>query len=395
MARADTKTLLSLDRWARIMGINPMHFNGGQGSSVYPTMTHCGDLYPQYAWQVPDSLVSREEIALAIFSAEQDIKRILGYSPALTWEANEPSHYAGGSPFSLAPFKLRYGHVKSGGRRAVDFIDTYPLTFVDLDGDGFEETATITIPEASLPAGTYPKREIKLYFEGKGGSQNWEIRYPRRFFKSGTDWVFYIDAWMLFDPEITHAPTTPAGFTVVDIENPAQYVTELDAYREYNNPDDSIEIVYLGCDDTHTASGCLKVGNRELGIVAPSITDEGSGNCGGHLEPLDVRTWYQAGDMSDDYMNDLSADPLDDYWAQTIAWMATARLEKNVCSCSNVREVADALRRNVAASTEVGGNAYNAIETISNPFGSRVGEVRAWYRAMNMANGQIMMSGAF
>ena len=116
MARANTCTLLSLDRFARNLGINPLHFNGAAGDDVMPLMGTCGDVYPQYTWQVPDNLVSREEIAQAIYSAEQDIKRILGFSPAPQWECGESHHLLEGRQGRIAPLKTRYGRLIQGGR---------------------------------------------------------------------------------------------------------------------------------------------------------------------------------------------------------------------------------------------------------------------------------------
>jgi len=376
------------------MGIDPYHFGGAAGSNVHPIVSTCGDIYPQYSWQVPDDLVSREEIAMAIFNAEQDLKRTLGYSPALAWETGEPYYYGGNRQYAMPPYKLRFGHLRSGGRRAVTRIGTYPLTWLDTNGDGFNETAafTMAIATCSDDGVPIPQRELKVYFEGKGGAQEWEIRSPRASVNNGGFITTYLDAYLLFDPILTHAPTSNAGFNAIDLENPASYVTRVDVYREWADTSTAIETNQPGC-EWDVTTGCMKIGNRELGMVMPSMSDGGA--CFTSYEPMDVRNWYWAGDVSDEYERNETNDPLSEYWAQTITWMATARLEKNVCSCSNVREVADGLRRNVAASSSNGGNAYNAIETIANPFGTRVGEVRAWGRAMNMANGQLMMSGAF
>src|SRR5688572_10128086 len=93
MARASTPTLLSLDRWARIMGLNPVHFNGASGDSVWPlTGGVCKDVWPQHSWQSPD-IISREELARNIHLAERAITRALGYSPAPTWFAEEEHNF--------------------------------------------------------------------------------------------------------------------------------------------------------------------------------------------------------------------------------------------------------------------------------------------------------------
>ncbi|MHC4709558.1 MAG: hypothetical protein ACYTA3_03815, partial [Planctomycetota bacterium] len=86
MARASTYTLLSLDRWAAIMGINGAHFNGAAASAVMPYTDCCTDIWFQYDWQF-HSRVGREELARAIAASERDIAEVLGYWPAPTWIA--------------------------------------------------------------------------------------------------------------------------------------------------------------------------------------------------------------------------------------------------------------------------------------------------------------------
>ena len=89
MSRASTPTLLSLDRFARILGMNPVHFSGAAGPMYWPEIGNCDDIWPQYSWQHDYEFVSREELATVIAEAEYDIKEELGFSPAPTWESEE------------------------------------------------------------------------------------------------------------------------------------------------------------------------------------------------------------------------------------------------------------------------------------------------------------------
>ena len=93
MARASKYTLLSLDRFAKIMQINPVHFNGAVGGTFWPDNGACEGIWPQHTWQTVEGLASREYLAEMIWQAEWDIKQVLGYSPALTWEESEPHPY--------------------------------------------------------------------------------------------------------------------------------------------------------------------------------------------------------------------------------------------------------------------------------------------------------------
>jgi len=130
MARAGTATLLALDEYARIMGISLPHFNSAILSTKFPIGGRCSDVWWQYAWQDSDK-ASREELAEAIYGAEQDIKAYLGYSVAPVWETAERHSYprfhrpdmlrGGGRDSRLfrAALKLRYGRFIAGGKRAL------------------------------------------------------------------------------------------------------------------------------------------------------------------------------------------------------------------------------------------------------------------------------------
>ena len=67
-----------------------------------------------------------------------------------------------------------------------------------------------------------------------------------------------------------------------------------------------------------------------------------------------------------------------------IAWLATARLERPFCSCDNVVDLVKQLRTDLAL---VGGPlGYNTtLEQLNNPFGTRLGEIRAWQRVSKFA----------
>ena len=91
MSRASTDTLLSLDRFATIFGWEPPAFNQGVSSIIFPGNAACEPVY-QYSWQRHDA-VAREDIALEIAQAEQDIANFLGWWPAPRWIAQDVKMY--------------------------------------------------------------------------------------------------------------------------------------------------------------------------------------------------------------------------------------------------------------------------------------------------------------
>ena len=89
-------TLLSLPRFARMVGIAPLHFAGVTASSlnpqVFPTGSACGDVWPRYDWQKSDQ-VSHESLAYSIKDAEETLAKEVGYFPAPMWIAKEKKMY--------------------------------------------------------------------------------------------------------------------------------------------------------------------------------------------------------------------------------------------------------------------------------------------------------------
>src|SRR5512139_584186 len=91
MARSDFKTWLSLDDFAQIVGIDPLHFNQ-ISSSTFHKNTVCGDVFFQQSWQHSDR-VGRDDIAVAIYQAEQDIAREAGFNLMPDWTLDERLPY--------------------------------------------------------------------------------------------------------------------------------------------------------------------------------------------------------------------------------------------------------------------------------------------------------------
>ena len=241
-----------------------------------------------------------------------------------------------------------------------------------------------------------PNRELKLYFRGYEGACNWEIRYWKYVTQGEGTLEFTVDSWLLFSPEKWEALPTTAGFHHIDMNDPNNYVFFVELYHEYNDYSFGAEVYPVGCEwDVQTA--CLSMFNRELGFAYPQYGVGYSSwwGCFPEYDALDARIWYYAGQTSCEYDAGSTCDPLDEYWAQTITWMAAARLEKPLCSCTNVQTVVAALQRDTARDTDRGGNGAQDYGLVGNPFGTRVGELKAWQRAMNVENGQVMSAGVF
>src|SRR5688572_22511535 len=87
MARASTRTWLSLDRFAQIVGLDPLHWNQLNSDALGQRVV-CSEVWYQYAWQ-DSNRVSREDVAMAIQQAEQRLSSYIGYDLIPTWHLNE------------------------------------------------------------------------------------------------------------------------------------------------------------------------------------------------------------------------------------------------------------------------------------------------------------------
>jgi len=428
MARASTDTLLSLDRYAAILGYAPTSFNSGASDVIFPGDLACRSLW-QYEWQDHDA-VSREEIAREIAIAEQDIANYMGWWPAPRWIAQDvkmfprfhrPEYYNVGGlnvRFQLKGIKTKYGKIIEPGQRAVTAIDTTVApVFTDDDGDTFDETVTVTAATTLTD-----ECEIKVYFEGHDGDPEWEIRPARTKGIAGGVFTATFYAWQFIDPDLWEAFPTHAdgGTPVVPLDAAGSYVTNVEIYREYNDTTATSAEFYweaepsslgagscLFCSGTgcvHCAltvqSGCATIRNAELGmlIAAPGTYDDDEGawvsaSWSVCRDPDEIKLYYYCGNLSELNLAGRRCSGLSDQWARIIAFLATARLRRPLCDCSGVSSLVDWLQTDLARGTRE--ETYTVLwDDLSNPFGTRRGEMEAFRHCRSLEPGRQTGAGA-
>lgn len=407
------RTQLSLNRFARILGINPVHFNGAVGSLIWPANGSCEDIWPQYSWQTDDELVGRVDVAMTIATAEDDIKNALGCSAAATWEIDEPHTWNSAyRPGRAASLRTALGMVIAPGKRAVSVIqEGATVVYSDPDNDGWEERATITVATQITDA-----REIKVYHLDRDGDADWEIRPLRNISIAGGQATITLDSWLLINPDLWERYPTNGEFQAIDVVDLSNFVAGVDVFREYNDTTMAGVTFYsggsgyaccggVGCDicGGESYGGCFTVRDSRLGIINafPATYGENGwayyhpANC----QPIQRLTLsYYAGLRDKRYLAGKTLDPLSDYMAEAIAWMSAARLPKSICSCNNIRERVEELQRDISRFRE--GSAvsplysrFKEMDIFGNPFGTRYGEVRAWQQLMRL-HGEIGDGGA-
>lgn len=444
MAIGDTPTLLSLDRYAEIIGLNPAHFNNAQNQNVMPVTAACSHVFYQEDWQAGDR-VSRNQLAREIANAEKEIAEFIGFWPAPVWIEDEVRRYTrphrpdwiGGTMRDVRGYrkgiKTRWGKLIEPGRRvAVHYTspDTVigDLAYIDADGDGYIETARVRLLGI---LDLFDLCDIKVYFSDWGAAPQQEIR-PWRYAlvnhaTGDLDLMYW--AWQFILPGTIAALPTIDTPTPVDFTDTPNLVTEVEVYQVYNDPtsqsaefywepDVDLGVVLIcpacqgdGCEVCSLTyqAGCCHVADVEGGILVPTPgTYDAADARWEYTEPTVnrdpdvVKMWYYAGDRSQRSLATLpvdrsgqtryqhnACDELSTFWAETIAWIATARLRRTLCGCNNVKELVNELQTPVDRIPQAGDSFTVTEEDLQNPFGTKIGEVRAWRRLARIARRKV------
>lgn len=403
--RANTVTKLSLYEFARILGINPLHFAGVKVDAIQNV--HCNRPYPQYAWQDNDR-VAREDISIAIQEAETVIERELGYRLLPSWEEAEwhevPRPWrkdlvniSGMDVRGFANFvKADWGHVVTGGVRAATLLGAGAAVTYAADGYWRKGTATVAVP-----AGTNPC-EIRAYYPGHSGEDEWEIR-PLEVTVAGLVATVKVRQEVAVDEVMWEA----LQFTAADGDDAtdADFLATVDIYRVYNDPQTQVTLRWLpvpgcGCGSESCAqcsysnqTGCFVLSDEPrlgLALFSPGTWDAASQSFSSapfvvDRQPDIVLLYYLAGLQSQ--RADCPRRTLDEAWARSIAYLAAARLDRPPCDCNP-----DAWERWREDLSE-GAKFQVQAAQLDNPFGTRRGEVYAWNRVIS--NGQAIGRGVF
>lgn len=399
MAYAATRTLLPLDIYARLLGISPLAFNGGNATTCDVDLAGgCADIWLQQAWQ-NHAIVSIEELARTIRDAEEDVARYLGTWPGPEWISEEyhewPAHWRPGYPRQWVNvrgepivFELAWRKLRQVGRRAATLLGTATtagasLVFSDEDGDTYDETATVTLTVAGL-SGT---NDVAVYFPGEGGKR--EKRIPLTGISySGSTLTATLNSWMLVKPSLREGLGN-AG-TAIDLCDPANLLASVDVYREHVATNAApAQLVWQptaeecaggDCEET-VQDACVRMLDREAGLVtvAPATVDgDGTYTVVSPTRgdaPTGVRIWYQAG-CSDDNENFGTCRSL----REPLFKIVSARLKRPISTCMQITEQVQHLQRDITYRSENDG-AWSKAETLSEaPFGTRLGEAEAYTR---------------
>lgn len=402
MARASFNTLLSLDRYARILGINPVAFNGAaqiqlsNGNILFPIDNAQNNIWPQYAWQNADQ-ISRDELARQIWIAENDIASFIGFYPAPKWIDNEVHYFE--NVYRPEGYQSRYdtrgyepsvnvnfGHFISGGIRKVTLVSSKSVQYLDMDGDGWPEQAKI---EATLPTATTDIKTVKIFFHDHSGEPEWEIRPVIRKTQVGAAAEFYFDSWLFIDPDISEAlPSGEPTGKSVDITETDNFVDTVDVYVETNDFTQPSAVFSLVDKYTGIITDCNGFIYSKTGNIHNVVPVSGTYNAvTGEWERTSCcfegydyfKLNYYAGNKDTSSVWGRYGDYLSDYYATCIAYLATARLDRVFYANNNATSLQESLRKEMIETES--GRFRMVTDDMSNcPFGTKYGEYLVYKR---------------
>lgn len=404
MARANTVTKLSLDEYARLMGLNPLHFNGVVINEMQ--RTPCDTAWYQYPWQKGGT--SREEIAEAIEQAESMIELQLRSRLLPTWQVDERVLTARGPRPELVRIgstdlrgyrqtvRAGWGRFISGGIRKATLVQAaapivYDNTVLPAT---YNNRATVTV---AVPQGTAPC-SVCVYYPGHAGAEAWRIR-PVVVDVTG------LVATITFRRQQAVAEALLESMDVAADSNQrlaigsvdASFLTAVDVYTVVNDPSTQASLLWappgvdcssddLSAFSTQTAALML-ASDPALSVLSyiPAEWDAATSKYTGVYpaswnEPDQIRLYYLAGLEAQGVA--CSRWEMDPAWAYTVAVLASALLSKPPCGCQT--EVFGRWQTDLAF---VGGAEQISKYDVSRadldcPFGTRLGQVYAYRRCM-------------
>ncbi len=207
MARAETVTLLPLDRYSTIMGIYAPHFNQLEGTKA-PKIGGCGDeIWDQDA---------REDLALTIAQAEEMIAIQLGYypSPKFITDENIPFALPGiRSDWRNAEVEVEWSEVECFGTEKLTLAtggEGANVIYSNNDNDPFDREETATISSTGLYVDDLTACnsacEVAVFFREADGAEDsadprWEIK-PIKVDIDGTTMRITAESSLFVKPEL-------------------------------------------------------------------------------------------------------------------------------------------------------------------------------------------------
>jgi hypothetical protein len=408
-----TCTLLSLDEFRMQIGHSPWHFWQLADAKYAPIVNSCNDLLRQYSYQSAGS-AGRQDILTAIAQAEQKLFDYLKFSIAPHYVSADLDigclqHKAVGNGvggnyanWAAGYIKLPEGRVTRIATETPTVLDDiHAVVYSDSDGDGLEDTFTLTLADTATDPTT-----IEIYFSSGDrlvGTVDdlcrWQIRPVVVKRTNATTIVITGAKWLCVKPIKYEGFGMAPGYNndqygklstdgALDTILPANFVTTLAVYTRVASATNNATLFYNdGCGVETSYTVCVTAVDRKTGMVA--MLPQG-GNCpctcgyafwspylfptsgfalaGYPQQTVRLQINYRAGE------------PLPE-WQTTVTRFALAELRKRICPCDEANEEIFRWQQDLARDGGVMEAQYRiSNDDLENPLGTRAGAIDAWHR---------------
>lgn len=357
-----------LNAWARVMNEMPFTFNQAAGAGA-PLTRNC-HVYIQQ---------EREDIARALDASIKKMARVLHFWPRPKWFSDTIQLSRQPAWMQIWQTEQSWKLIEFGQRGSTLIDDNVTVTYSKSPaGAIIENLATITVPTSV----TDPD-EIQVFFRTADGAPgagdqryqiepitvsisggNATITGDRALFvKPSTIWDI---PFKLDDPNFTERNYANTG-------SAADFVTEVDVYRVFN--DDTTQIEFLDRNNTVIDTFDATIWDAEMGLF------ELSESCCSYLQscryPLKIRINYRAGEP-------LTYGQMDSELEDAIIRLSSVLMPNEICSfCTRAK---DRWEQDRSAMIDESGNAILGTNDVQNTFGSVLqGAVWAYRTAVDRA----------
>lgn len=413
--------LLPLDTFRQILGYNPWHFWGfaTDGNGLAPIHSDCNDLVTEFAYQNQDQ-AGRDEIREAILNAEARLLGYLEYEVAPRYKEITLPYptYFNKQFWNLTPqdasgkwtsVMLPEGYVQALGVESLSLLDTVAVTYSAQIPSGLNDTFTISVSTDE----TDPSK-IAVYFaaadrlDNESVSERWRIQPDQVSIESGTATIRG-RAWLLGKPINYLSYSNP--FTPLDPTDSANFVSTLEIYVRTTDPDGQTVDTSQGefiwntlpyppwatclsansvTDAAAQAYALARVGIRDAknGIVLPgqavynSTTETWSepypGLWTNYRPPDRVTVRYLAG-----YPLQTNGQ-MDPRLQRCVARLAMAVLPERISACDVANRELTRWQQDIARIGTTTEQYAISRKNITNPFGTRRGEIYAWNELIDL-----------
>jgi hypothetical protein len=366
-----------LNAWQHYMKANAWHFNSIDGAGTQAPLADPGDvLYVQ-----PE----RDIIAEGIVNALSMASRYLGFFHRPVY-VRETIPFTSGWPGTYgAMVRARWRHIQAVGRRATQLLGdgNTAIVYSDEDGDGVDDTATITITDAAIASISDPT-EIQAFFRTADSlapveaDERWQIE-PLRVEISGTTATLTGHRSLFVSPALWRLPYRSPNYnsssknsgTTTDAAN---FITNVAIYRVYPDSAGAVRFHMTSARNCATCAvdycdGTATIQDAENGYLRV-CSDCATGVCVGYTKAVEIH--YLAG-----Y-------PLDAITGQPDSALTIAILRlANTLMSYEPQDTKDALSRQWLHDFELMPAAELAPDVINNPFGLRRGQIAAFRTLKN------------